>query len=578
MAEKTLSDVLSKETLASATFGESYGRGKRYFEQGRVKTLKESGGVLTARVRGSEWYDVELHATAGELHGACSCPVGSDGLFCKHCVATGLAWLVRQALTDAPQSVSASPEAVRDYLGSLCREKLVDLVMAQSQTDERLRLQLVLAVARTRPDGPDRDAIRLAIDDATRSGEAWSEHRDAGRIEKLNAVLDTLDELLKSGHAPAVAELAAFGLERADSVAGKMYRPGAEVQQVVSRFVFLHTKACAESGPDPEKLAKWLFEFELSSDNATHDGVYARYVGLVGEKGLAEYRRLAVAEWRARAGKAGQPKPAGSYRAREIARHAALMTVDPGLMAEVGRQDMGILWAYDFAARECMDMGQPDKAVAWAEAGLKSSAAGVAYELHELLCEEYVRRGRVTEALNHAWAAFTERPRIESYSHLRDVARKAKQAAVWRDEALEYLRERSVRGWKSGAAEVDAEERKVCGSLIVEILLKEKNVDAAWREATAGDCDSKVWLKLARARETGHPADAIRVYQQFAERAAQAGTNDAYEEAIRYLRRAREVATRLGYPEKFREYLAGFRERYKRKKNLLWMLDMEFGP
>jgi uncharacterized Zn finger protein len=553
MAGKTLADVLSRETLGKAAYGESYGRGKRYFEQGRVKALNESEGVVTARVRGSEWYDVELRVASGRLRGECSCPVGRDGLFCKHCVATGLAWLVGQALTDKPQSVSASPEAVREYLGSLSREQLVDLVMAQSQADERLRLQLVLAVARTRRDGPDVQAIRLAIEDATRSGEAWSEHRDADRIEKLNAVLDTLQELLKTGHAQAVVELAGFGVERADGVAGKMYRPGAEVQQVVSRFVSLHTQACAESGADPEKLARWLFEFELSSDQATHGGVYARYVGLMDEKGLAEYRRLAVAEWRTRAGKPGQPKPAGSYRAREIARHAALVTIDPGLMAEVGRQDMGVLWAYDIAARECMDMGQPDKAVAWAEAGLKSSAAGVAYELHELLCEEYLRRGQVTEALNHAWAAFTERPGIESYLRLRDTAKKARQAAVWREEALEYLRERSARVPEKGEAEWKALERKACGSLVVEILLKEKNVDAALREASVADCDSKVWLKLARAREAGHPADAIRIYQQSAERAAQEGGREDYEEAIKYLRRAKEVATRLGYPEKFRE-------------------------
>jgi hypothetical protein len=42
--------------------------------------------------------------------------------------------------------------------------------------------------------------------------------------------------------------------------------------------------------------------------------------------------------------------------------------------------------------------------------------------------------------------------------------------------------------------------------------------------------------------------------------------------------RAKELITRLGHPAKFREYLAGFRERNKRKKNLLWLLDREFGP
>lgn len=577
MADKTLADVLTKETLAGIATGASFGRGKRYFEQGRVKTLKESDGAITARVRGSRWYTVELRAEPVGLRGRCSCPVGQDGLFCKHCVATGLAWLVQQALADRPQSVSASPEAVRAYLGNLSREELAEMVMAQAQVDVRLRQRLVLAVAKSRPGGPDVDTIRLAIDDATRSGEAWSEHRNEDRIVKLNAVLDTLHELLKVGHAGAVAELAAFGLERVDSVAGRMYRPGAEMQQVVSRFISLHVEACRESGQDPEKLARWLFEFELSSDNAINEGIYARYLQLLGEKGLAVYKELAVKESLAPTGPRHKPQAHAPVRLRQIRRHAALVTVDPALMAEVGNQDMTNRWGYYFAARECMDMGQSDMAVAWAEAGLVSTAVGVSTELHELLAAEYVRRGQLTEALNHAWALLTERPRIESYLRLREVAGKAKQAAVWREEALEYLRERSVRSRKAGATGEGALERRACESLVVEILLKEKRVDAAWREAGAGDLDAKVWLKLARARESGHPADAIRIYQQSAERAIQVGTSQSYEEAIKYLRRVKEVATRLGYPEKFREYLADLRERYKRRKKLTWLLAMEFG-
>jgi len=46
---------------------------------------------------------------------------------------------------------------------------------------------------------------------------------------------------------------------------------------------------------------------------------------------------------------------------------------------------------------------------------------------------------------------------------------------------------------------------------------------------------------------------------------------------VRYLRRAADIITRLGQPRRFREYLASYRERNKWKKNLLWLLDREFG-
>ena len=574
MAEKTLADVLSKETLQGLAFGESFSRGKRYVEQGRVKALEESEGVVTARVRGSDWYDVELRLAAGGLRGKCSCPVGSDGLFCKHCVATGIAWLVRQALDAHERTGSGSPEAMRDYLGGLPKEKLVQMVMTQARTDAALKQQLTLAVARSRPAGPDLDAIEAAIVEATRAGEPWSQRRDRHHVEKLEAVLDALKELLAAGDAAAVVRLAALGLERSGDLAGRMYAPGDDLSAVVSRFLSLHLRACEAAKPDPGSLARWLFEFEMSSHNAAHEGVVFHYIDLLKETGLAVYRNLAEAEWRAAKAMPERCPAAKFARLEAVAGHAVLLSVDQALMAEVSPVSLHHPWAYWHAARECLDVKQPDKALAWAELGLKAFPDSPYPGLRELLSDEYVRRGRMTDALNQVWALFTEGPSLENYMRLRALARKAGQAAVWRDEALEYLKERAARAPK----DEPGGERLSCGSLIVEILLKEKNVDAAWSEAQIGGCGDETRLKLARAREAGHPADAIRIYQQFAEQVVQGGGDYEYRAAVRYLHRAADIITRLGQPKKFREYLAGYRERNKRKKNLLWLLAREFGP
>ena len=41
-------------------------------------------------MRGSATYKVQLWMNDGELEFACSCPVGPDGMFCKHAVAVAL--------------------------------------------------------------------------------------------------------------------------------------------------------------------------------------------------------------------------------------------------------------------------------------------------------------------------------------------------------------------------------------------------------------------------------------------------------------------------------------------------------
>ena len=71
----------------------SFERGEDYFLNGQVKALTEDEGTITAKVQGTRPYRVELWIEEDDLEYSCTCPVGADGEFCKHCVAVGLAWL-----------------------------------------------------------------------------------------------------------------------------------------------------------------------------------------------------------------------------------------------------------------------------------------------------------------------------------------------------------------------------------------------------------------------------------------------------------------------------------------------------
>jgi hypothetical protein len=546
MAEPTLAELLTKETLERSAHGNAYSFGRGYLKKGRVSDLMARKDMVSARVRGWDWYDVELRVVDGQLRGTCPCPVGSDGRFCEHIVAAGLAWLGRRW------------------------GRGIQVSGYRSQTTSQVNRVSVhrRAAADKRPVGTGPNSIRAAIRSVTSPRQAELRVQTAGYARRLESALDALEKLLAAGHAAAVAELTAYGLERFGGIMRWRYDPHRGFEQVDSEFLSLHLRACAVAKPDPAELARWLFHFELSSARAAWEGVFIRYAGLLGEKGLAVYRKLAEAEWRARP----SPRDEGS-RLQEVVCHAALLTVDPELLSEVVRSDFGRPWAYHVTARQCTELGLPDKAVAWAELGVKTFPSAPHPGLRELLAEEYGRRDRMTEALSQIWALFTESPSIENYRQLRTFAQKAGQAAVWRDEALEYLRERTARARTAGSREQQERERATCGSLLVEILLGEKNVEAAWHEAHIGGCNGDVWFKLARAREAKHPADAVRIYQQLAEQVVQHAGDFEYRAAVRYLVRAERTLNRLGRPDKFREFLSGYRERNKRKKNLLRLLN-----
>jgi uncharacterized Zn finger protein len=88
---------LSRRDIRQLAGERFFARGERYFDEGRVHGLTEYRGQVAAKVAGTEDYRVKLWAERGDLGYSCSCPVGDEGEFCKHCVAVALAWIEESA-------------------------------------------------------------------------------------------------------------------------------------------------------------------------------------------------------------------------------------------------------------------------------------------------------------------------------------------------------------------------------------------------------------------------------------------------------------------------------------------------
>ena len=86
----TLAELLTVELVQSLAGAKSFARGMAYFQEGAVGLLEEDGNSVTATVQGTHRYRVSLAVDEEELEYDCTCPVGTDGLFCKHAVAVAL--------------------------------------------------------------------------------------------------------------------------------------------------------------------------------------------------------------------------------------------------------------------------------------------------------------------------------------------------------------------------------------------------------------------------------------------------------------------------------------------------------
>jgi uncharacterized Zn finger protein len=581
MADR-LTTLLSPGILRHLAGARTFQRGEDYAVAGKVRDLVEEQGEITASVRGTGQYRVRLWQENGDLAFACTCPIGSDGGFCKHCVAVALVWLSDQGGDGGIRPVSARGvglDDIRAHLAGRSKDSLIELLLDQAARDEQLYDRLLLETASRRPKGPDLAALRKAIDRAVDPGE-FVDYRSAyAYVTGVDEVIDTLDRLIRQGDAAAVVELTEYAVAAVDEAMGSVDDSDGLLGGVLQRLGDLHRSACIAARPDPVKLASRLFKLEMSLDSESFLGAAARYADVLGTDGRATYQSLAATEWkRVRALGPGEQDPdryGKRFRITHIMETLAQESSDVETLVEVKRRDLSHAFAYLEIAELYQKAGQSDQALEWAERGVAAFPTNTDSRLREFLADEYHRRGRHEEAMGLIWAEFNEDPTLEGYKRLKVHAGRTREWSRWRERALAFLRQLADPGDRTAGRRVAWTSRPDHSDL-VRVFLWEKDVEAAWHEAVSGGCAADLWLELAARRETEHPEDAVRIYRAALERTVALKHNAAYEQAIRLLGKVAGLMTRLGKDAALAAYLLSVRAAHKPKRNFIKLFDRAY--
>ena len=188
------------------------------------------------------------------------------------------------------------------------------------------------------------------------------------------------------------------------------------------------------------------------------------------------------------------------------------------------------------------------------------------------LAEEYRRRGRHDGAISIIWQQVNEQIGAGAYQRLADYAQSAGSWDKWRPQALDKIRA-FIEKNKRPEPHTHWAYHKSDNSLLVEIFLWEGNINDALAEAQKGGCSEQLWLKLAARLEAERPADALEIYWQRVIPKIDQTNNQAYDEAIGFLKKARELLQRLGRQAEFAPFIANLRANYKRKRNFMTLLS-----
>ena len=312
-------------------------------------------------------------------------------------------------------------------------------------------------------------------------------------------------------------------------------------------------------------LAERLFKAELNAETFdVFHGAASTYADVLGDAGLATYRRLADEAWtRLPALGPGDHRRAwrgDRYRITKIMETLAAMTGDVDAEVAVLARDLSSAWQHVRIVHIYRDADRHGDALEWAERGLTAfDLADV--RLVEVLADEYHHAGRGADAVGLVWKVFDRRPVFADYERLRRHAIAADAWEGWRDKAIDRLRRDTTKRGGRDATE------------LAQVFLDEGDVDVAWAEANRAGVTARLWLQLAAAREADHPLDAIPIYKLEVERAIGAKNNDAYRAAVERLDHIAKLMDAAGQPDAFAPYAAELRVRHKPKRNLMKLFD-----
>jgi uncharacterized Zn finger protein len=547
-----------RERVSAAVFA----RGEAYHRDGLVDLLAIDERRVLARVAGTEVYRTELIGRGGNVRGGCSCPAFEDWGFCKHMVATALA---ANAVEGGPGGGAASGPAgatarIRAWLSAKPPGELVDMILELGERDFVLFRRLDVASAAAGGDDATLEArLRKAIDGATRV-RGFIDYDDAGGwATDVDEALDFIADAASSGRGAVALRLAERAIEQIEDALGSIDDSNGECGDLLHRARHIHLTAARACRPDPAPFARRLFEHEMESDYGAFDGASTIYADVLGEAGLAEYRRLALDAWEALPPQlpgASHDRGTPCARLADILDGFAARDGDGEAQIALRAKDLSSPWKYLQLVEFCLAQGRIEEALHRAEEALwVFEDAAPDERLVRFTAGLLTDAGRAADAEAVLWRAFEKAPSLVLYRSLRTAGGAAAGA-------------RAVTLLEGRTGDLASRRGSQPADLLVEVHEHDSAFDAAWAAVQAHGASTPVKEALALSSEATHPRQALEVHGTRVEALIRHGGNRNYQEAASLV--ARMASLRSSAEQA--AYVFELKARHRLKRNLMKLL------
>jgi len=599
--------------------GKIVSRGKNYQRQGRVADLAVTDeGSLIAWVDGAERYATRVVMDEDGLPDSiCTCPYESN---CKHAVAVVIEYLKRvennrsvpqakqdderlklladEGRGDEPNAAeTAMTEDIRQAIDSFLKGKtnaqLIDLIHdLAGQHPEMVRdlgdrTQLISGNIETLVTRLRKDIRELGSEPGWRN--YWNSE---GYTPDYSRVRKKLETLLQAGHTDEVLalgrELVTTGVRQVE----ESHDEGETAMEIADCMPVI-VEALDRSSLDTADKLNWALDVLLEDQfqvceafgeylhrrhpqtawQALADRLLARLHGLKGAKGADDFSRNCerdrLSDW-------------AIHALERAGREDEIIPICIAEAKWTGSYDRLVTWLV--AARRYED------AEKWLKEGIRDigekwpgSAAGLRNKLLEIRTLE--ENWPVVAALQVE--DFVRYPSLQAF---RECQTAGDKTGVWsqvRESLLRYLEKGDLpwkqKGWplpESGLDRPDADRRNQFPLIsdLVNIAILEKKPDQVlkWYDQRPQGHFGRLGVDedaIATAVQAHAPDRAVAIWKNKAERLIAQVNPRAYQEAAKYLHKAKEVMSKQNKQAQWDHYLRSLRDAHARKRRLLEILD-----
>ena len=461
---------------------------------------------------------------------------------------------------------TASLDELLAYLDHCDSDELLELLKSCVLHDDVLRSKLMVRVVATSNAGATGDAkAKRAIEQGIDVDDFVPWNAMGAWENRAMGVVEQLERQFAQGKHQGLLDLVEHAIGRVEGAVGQVDDSGGEIRMLLDRLEILHHDVAAVSQLDKELLARRLYEWTKQSPVDVFYNAVERYADVLGPRGLDAYRRAVQADFEKlpKLGSSDRDQRYESGRTFIMTQMETLARKSGNVedIVEVLKTDLSCAYQYQRIAQEYKQAGDLRLAIEWAERGL-AGFRDRDPRLVNLLADLHAENGNPKQAAELAWQNFVARPAIEVYKVLELHATAASSWDRWQARAHKLVRDQ-IKNPRSDNQR----------ALLVELLLHDRDADAALSLARAGACADHGWRLLAQYFEKTRPLESAQIYTTLLDSTLSVANKRAYGQAIYQLGVISTLLKAGGDLKRFAVVVEDVRRRHGLKRNLMAMLD-----